>query len=702
MPCLDKLNAFERQAMTVLGHHDTAGDMVAKDFFNDLRHPCGSLSRANDDNLSFQVMCFSAYGENSVRKLDGIANCSRGVRGKQCGLPDFPCRLSKFRNRHCFRLYLWLRDKSIEAPCYTARMIGGLPKTDATLLATLNEINHEITSILDLDQLLRKIAELTQRVVPYQIFAIFLVDDTRRDLYYRFAIGHTKEMVQTLRIPFGEGLIGTAAAERKPVVVDDVRDDPRYIVAVESARSELALPLISKNRVVGVLDMESTEIGYFRDEQVRFLNLLASQIAIAIENANIYESERQNRQMLSLLYDASLDMSSTLEVDEVVRRIATAVKAAVRYQIFSIFQLDERTNMLNAKTVIRSNDEEAPKLAVPLGKGLVGAAALLNEPVRVSDVSKDPRYINIHPETRSELVVPLAHKGRVIGVIDLESTTLDYFTEYHQRVLHTLGSRIAAALINSQLYAKVYENERRMDREMKIARAIQTQLMPEEIPSFAPLDIAVTFRPVAHLGGDLYDFITFDDGRLAFVTGDVSGKGAPAALYAALSSGIIRTRATRKYPPGQMLELVNKTLYSRPIESQYCALTYAIYDPALRKITLANSGLPYPILVRNGVPRFLELGGIPVGLFPDSQYQEIELELLEGDVLVFYTDGLVEARDDSDEDFGLKRLAQTVRENCMKSATEIVRIINQEVDDFVGRVPPHDDRTMIMIKMLPS
>lgn len=579
-------------------------------------------------------------------------------------------------------------------------MIGGLPQTDAKLLTTLIEINHEITSILDLDQLLRKIAELTQRIVPYQIFAIFLVDDAKQDLYYRFAIGHTKEMVQTLRIPFGEGLIGTAARERKPVVVDDVRDDPRYIVAVEQARSELALPLIIKNRVVGVLDIESTEVGYFREEQVRFLSLLASQLAITIENANVYESERRNRQMLSLLYDVSLDMSSTLEVDEVVRRIATAVKSTVNYHIFSIFQLDERSNMLQIKTVIKSNERENRKLAVPLGKGLVGTAALLNEPVRVGDVTKDPRYISVHPETRSELAVPLAHKGQVIGVIDLESTVVDYFTEYHERLLHTLGSRIAAALINSQLYAKVSDNERRMDREMKIARAIQIQLMPEEIPAVSPLDIAVTFRPVAHLGGDLYDFITFDDGRLAIVTGDVAGKGAPAALYAALSSGIIRTRATRKYPPGQMLELVNKTLLSRPIESQYCALNYSIYDPVTHRITIANSGLPYPILVRDGQPRFLEVGGIPVGLLPDSKYQEFELDLIEGDVLVFYTDGLVEARDDNDEDFGLKRLAQTVREHCTKTAAEIVKAVNQEVDNFIGRTPPHDDRTMIMIKVL--
>jgi sigma-B regulation protein RsbU (phosphoserine phosphatase) len=214
-----------------------------------------------------------------------------------------------------------------------------------------------------------------------------------------------------------------------------------------------------------------------------------------------------------------------------------------------------------------------------------------------------------------------------------------------------------------------------------------------------PLDIAVMFRPVAHLGGDLYDFIRFDDRRLAIVVGDVAGKGAPAALYAALSSGIIRTRATRKYPPGQMLELVNKSLYSRPIESQYCALTYAIYDPGNHKITLANSGLPYPLLMRNGAPRFLELAGVPVGLFPDSQYQELELELQTGDVLAFYSDGLVEARNDSNEDFGLKRFAEVIRANGNRTSEEIVTAVHAAVDEFVGRIPLHDDRTLIVIRM---
>src|SRR5580692_8984732 len=232
-------------------------------------------------------------------------------------------------------------------------------------VSTLVEINHEITSILDLDELLQKIAELTNRIIPYEIFAIFLVDDEKQELFLRFAIGHPPEVVKNLRIKLGDGVTGTAAMERTTVVVDDVRKYPRYIEAVKHARSELAVPLISQDRVVGVLDIESTEPGYFRGEQVKLLNLLASQIAIAIQNARLYESEKRNRELLSLLYDISLEMSSTLESDELVQKIAAAVRQKINYHTFSIFLLDEKQGLLRPKFVIRSNETENQKLVLP-------------------------------------------------------------------------------------------------------------------------------------------------------------------------------------------------------------------------------------------------------------------------------------------------------------------------------------------------
>src|SRR5438309_6107906 len=318
-----------------------------------------------------------------------------------------------------------------------------------------------------------------------------------------------------------------------------------------------------------------------------------------------------------MLVDISLDMGSTLQVDELVHKIAAAVKQKINYHTFSIFLIDEKQGLLKPKFVIRSNERENQKLVLPVGTGLIGTAAKLNEALRIGDVTKDPRYLNVHTETRSELVVPLTSKGRVVGVVDLESTQVNYFTEYHERFLMTLASRIASALVNAELYERVADNERRMAREMKIAREIQRQLMPDEFPPIPALETAVLFKSVAQLGGDLYDWIQFDDGRLAIVLGDVAGKGAPAALYGALASGVIRTRAGRKYPPGQMLELVNKTLHQRPVEGQYIAVVYSIYEPKTRKITLASSGLPYPLLVRDGQSTYLDIAGIPLGLFPD-------------------------------------------------------------------------------------
>src|SRR5439155_19336907 len=157
----------------------------------------------------------------------------------------------------------------------------------------------------------------------------------------------------------------------------------------------------------------SPEPGYFREDQVKLLNLLASQIAIAIENARVYESERRNRELLALLYDISLEMGSTLEVDELVHKIAAAVKQKIDYHTFSIFLVDEKRGLLKPRIVIRSNEQEHQKLVLPIGTGLIGTAAKLNEPLRVGDVTKDPRYLNVHKEARSERRGALTVTGSV-------------------------------------------------------------------------------------------------------------------------------------------------------------------------------------------------------------------------------------------------------------------------------------------------
>lgn len=568
-------------------------------------------------------------------------------------------------------------------------------------LRELIEINHEIASILDLDPLLKKIAETTSRFIPYQVFAILLLDEETDELYYRFSIGYPREVVETIRVPIGQGIIGTAALERRPVVVDDVTKDSRYIHVLSGTRSELAVPLISKNRVLGVLDIESPTASFFRDEHVRILHILASQIAIAIDNATLFESERRNRRLLALLYDISLEVASTLDVDTLIDRIAIAVRTTVDYDILSVFLLDEG-GRLKRRMVFRHDAQGHEKFDLALGEGLIGSAALENHPIRVGDVSRDERYISVHGETISEMAIPLAYKGKVIGVLDLESREKDHFTTDHEKILITLGTRIASALVHAELYARVAENERRFSQELEIAREIQRQLLPDALPTCAGLELAVSFSPAAHLGGDLYDLIRFDDGRLAVAIGDVSGKGAPAALYGALAGGIIRTRATRKYPPAEMLELVNRSLQQRPITSLYVALTYAVWDPGLCQLTIANSGVPYAVYVHEEECQFVDVAGLPLGLFAGSKYQERILQLSEGDLIVFYTDGVIELPSPSGQEFGLKRLAEAVHKHRKDGPEQVIEAILAELGEYSDGDPAPDDQTILALKVTGS
>jgi phosphoserine phosphatase RsbU/P len=565
------------------------------------------------------------------------------------------------------------------------------------LLAVMVEIGREINEILSLDELLEKIAQLTRRFIDYQIFAILLVDEESNDLFFRFMIGYP-EAIQGKHIKFGEGLVGTAAQRREAVLVADVSKDSRYINVVEEVRSELAIPLISRNRVVGVLDIESPQARYFQPHHQKVLTLLASQLAVAIDNANLYENLAAKSEMLETLHEIGKELSSILDLEQLLRKVAELLRRVFHYHIFSIMLVDEEDQTLKSRLSVKYNRDAVQKNRIPLGKGLVGNAVTRKKPLRINDVSKDPRYINLIPETRSELVVPLIYKDKAIGVFDLQSPSLNYFTLFHEQALMTLASHVAVAIENARLYERVVEAEARLDRELKFAREIQSSLMTDKFPEIPGLTIWAEFRPARILGGDLYDFFMYEDDLLAIAIGDVSGKGAPAALYGALVSGILRTRATRKYSPAEMLRLVNISLRQRTIEGRFMTLCYATYDAKTRLLKFSNSGAPPPMLCRKGKARLLTVEGFPLGMFDVAEYQEGEVVIEPGDCLIFYTDGLVEARDLRGEEFGFERLEKVLEKNSKLKAKKIIESVFSEIEKFSLDSRKFDDQTIVVMK----
>jgi sigma-B regulation protein RsbU (phosphoserine phosphatase) len=563
----------------------------------------------------------------------------------------------------------------------------------------LLEVADVLATSLDLDTTLRRVAEVVRKVIDYEIFAILLLNEKTQELRFRFQVGYPAEFAERARIKVGDGVTGQAAQQRQTILIDDVSKDPRYISAIPSVRSELAVPLIAKNRVIGVIDLEAREANYFTEEHKRLLTLIASRMAAGIENSQLYTRTTRQARILLLLNEIARELSSILNLDELLGRIAELLRKLIDYQMFSILLLDSAGEKLQHRFSLRFNENVHMKGDIPLGRGLVGYAAETRQAVLVPDVAKDPRYIEGNPETRSELAVPLIYKDKVIGVLDLEHTRRGFFTDDHRRTMMTLAAQVAIALENARLYEEIARQERRLERDLALARELQMRLLPQTLPKLAHLELAAKFAPARAIGGDLYDFIPYSLSRLGIVIGDVSGKGAPAAIYAALVSGILRSHAPIEPGPAEMLSAVNLSLAERRIEAQFVSIIYAVWDDEHRTLQVANSGLPRPVHVHDGKITPIEATGLPLGLFDDASYDEFRFKMKPGDMFVFFSDGILDARDRKGGLFGRGRAEKIIAECAGKSAQCVVDSLFKAAAEYSAGVETFDDQTVVAIQV---
>lgn len=582
-----------------------------------------------------------------------------------------------------------------------------------------------LNTTLDLNTLLHRVADLVRAVIDYRIFAILLINDRTHELWMRFQTGHTPD-IERIRIKLGRGICGQAALQRKSVLVEDVRLAENYINANDAVRSELAVPLIVKNRVIGVLDLQSEIPAFFTLDHQRLLELTASRVAIAVENARLYTRVSRQAQTLTVLHEISREITSILDPDDLLERIGALLKRVIDFQMFTILLWNDATELFEHRFSTRYGERVTRGKSVAPGAGLIGTAAQERAPVLAPDVRKDPRYLNDNPETRSELSVPLIYKGKVIGVIDLEHTRVNYYTEDHQRTLTTLASQVAVAIANARLYKRIHEEEQRMERDLDMARQVQLRLLPASAPTAQHAQIAASFRPARSIGGDLYDFLDYGPaphpdledpngdepapqalalhvapGRTLFVLGDVSGKAAPAALYAALVSGILRSLAPRHLPPARLLAVLNDQLQERKLDSQYVTMLLALWDDAASTFCVANAGSVQPLLVRaDGRVETIPVEGFPLGLLPHASYDETLVSLAPGERMVFFSDGITDAVDPRGADFGGERLRAVLERAGGQSAQETVDAVASAVEAHQAGADHFDDETVLVLRAL--
>jgi sigma-B regulation protein RsbU (phosphoserine phosphatase) len=384
--------------------------------------------------------------------------------------------------------------------------------------------------------------------------------------------------------------------------------------------------------------------------------------------------------------------------------MAQLVKRLVNYDVFSVMLWDEDRQVLDNAFSLKYDERFKPKLEIPLGHGITGTAAALRQPLRIPNVHLDPRYVNCghEVEVRSELALPLVFEDRLIGVVDLESTTYNAFSEQNELMLSTMTSYLAIAIENARLYKRVSRDEQRLAEDLATAREIQKGLLPDAAPAIPGLDVGFVYEPARQLGGDFYDFLPYGEGRLAIAVGDVAGKATAAALQGSLAVGVLREHVV-SHPcrPAEMLTHMNTRLQQPRLDNRFVAMVFGVYDASAKTLAVANAGFPRPHLLRDGRVEEIPVQGLPLGILPEPRYDERTLKLEVGDVVLFCSDGVTESFDGSGEEFGLERVQAFVVDNATATAQEIADGLLRITDAHAGggNTEPQDDRTVVVLKV---
>jgi sigma-B regulation protein RsbU (phosphoserine phosphatase) len=569
----------------------------------------------------------------------------------------------------------------------------------AELLDFLLEVSTVTSETLDLDRLLANVADIVKDVIPHDLFAILLYNERSRTLRMRYSIGHRDEIAKNLAIRLGEGITGAAASARQPILVPDVRKDPRYLNALDAVRTELAVPMLVRGKLVGIIDLQSTHLDAFSEQDRALLALIATRVGVAIDNARLYRRvERQNR-TLRVLAHLSQEFSSILDLDELLTKIAVTVRALINFDAFSIFLVDEERRLLRCRFSQRY-DKQTTISNIPFGQGITGAAVDSRQVVRVPDVTRDPRYIASHSDVLSEVAVPLVLRDRVIGVMDCESVRLSFFSDDHVRALGLLAPQIATSVENARLYEELASREQRMEQDLRAAYKLQSVLLPRTVTDVVGLQVAIKSRPAREISGDLYDFFEHSDEYSLIAFGDVSGKGAAAALYGALVSGLLRTLAPRRRTPAQLMKLLNEALLERRVDAQYATLSLLVWNSRTLTFTLTGAGTLPPLVCRNNQIIEFRTEGIPIGLLDDQEYEQSEFVAQPEDLFLMYSDGVEDQLSDTNEEFGRERVEKLLLAHNQKTPQYLVNAIFEDLDQFRGLTPLTDDQTLIALRVL--
>ncbi|MBK9712014.1 MAG: SpoIIE family protein phosphatase [Kouleothrix sp.] len=599
----------------------------------------------------------------------------------------------------------------------------------AVQLQAIREVSERITAILDLDVLLPSVVSLIQEHFGYHPVHIFTLEPEGAMVFRAStAQGEALTRLRRLVLRQGNGIVGAAAQEGHPVLVADVRQDARYIGDDWHTLSELAVPLRFGEQLIGVLDVQSAEVGRFSQSDLFVIRTLADQIAVAIESARAFTAQREEAWTLNSLLQVAENFAGASTLEDLLPAIVRLPPLLLGCnRCYCLIWSREHATFTPLAAYGLTSEQRAAFVGRPFDES---AAPLLAEARRTMtpiplDQARGRQYMCppiLAPFGGGALLaLPLTARGAPLGMLLADYDAPEHLFTGRELTLYTGMANQVAGALESALLAQEAAEAARLEEELRVARDIQTALLPAAAPAIVGWDIASDWRSARLVGGDFYDFwrlprtndqrpttneeasgssfVVRRSSDLGFVVADVSDKGIPAAMFMALSRSLVRAAALDGSSPSVALVRANRWISRDSESAMFVTLFYGILqtETGVLRYTCAGHNPPLLYCALDGQVRELTTPGIALGVLEDVVLGEDEVALHEDDVLVCYTDGVTEAINGAEEAFGVPRLIDVIVKHHAETSAKLVDAINSTLLRFTER-PPFDDLTLVVIK----
>jgi len=580
-------------------------------------------------------------------------------------------------------------------------------------LYSLIEIGKKINSLLDINMLLSMIMESCKTLLDAEASSLMLADDERQVLTFHVISGDGDEL-KTTEVPIGVGIAGTVAQTGEPLLVNDAQNDPRLYREADKktnmvTRNLICVPMIANERVIGVLEaMNTIDREGFDNDDLLLMMALAEQASISIMNNKLYERIRARVDELSALHEVS-QLAMYYEKTEDMLRESLEVVARImhcRYSSLLLYNSRDHTLMMHASTGFEN--AVPPAEGDPSAEDEISLQVFLKRSALFSEnIAFDPRFNskkNFRYTARSFISMPLQTKSHPIGVLNVtDRVDGGAFDSHDVRILQTIASQISDVHENILLHEEK-KNAIRLEKELEITRRLQEAILPKSFPEIKRVNIFASNKPANEVGGDFYDFYQSPEYPNEFIASiaDVSGKSIPAALFMASARSTLHAQIVHRQTrsPARLFESANDLILADSDSAMFVTSFMLHCDLGKQQITYSNAGHNSPLLLRRGEERctYLHTAGKPLAVVPGARYTDAVLDIKDGDTIIMYTDGLIEANDKAGEEFGVERFEEAALVSRDFSAKDISGYILQSVDTFAFGVPQFDDITLFIIK----